>query len=69
MGMIYYPKDGSVFTTLTPKSYRWKRYKPDRAKQMKAEGRWQQCVFQGDFFKWENCGDPVGEITETREIE
>lgn len=40
-------------------TYRWKPYKPDGARQMRATGRWQRTV--GEYGKWENCSQPAGE--------
>lgn len=60
-----YPKDGSTFITETivRTAYRWAKYKPDGARQMGKPGRWQQQVWSGDYFKWENCAEPDGLIS------
>lgn len=60
-----YPKDGSSFVTETivRTVYRWAKYKPDGARQMGKPGRWQKQVWSGDYFKWENCEEPTGEIS------
>lgn len=42
-------------------TYRWKPYKPDGARQMKAQGRWQRAEGAGDFVRWSNCPAPDGE--------
>lgn len=59
-----YPKDGSTFVTETIErtAYRWAKYKPDGARQMGKPGRWQKQVWSCDYFRWENCDDPSGEI-------
>lgn len=54
-----YPKDGRAFTLLVPVQYRWKKYKPDGQRQMKAAGRWQKATSNGDWFSWENCEPPA----------
>lgn len=38
---------------------RWKPYKPDGARQMKAKGRWQEMVGSGDYWRWQNCERPA----------
>ncbi|CAN7395322.1 hypothetical protein [Neorhizobium sp. LjRoot104] len=60
-----YPKDGSTFVleSIERIAYRWAKYKPDGARQMGKPGRWQRQVWSGDYFKWENCGDPVGVLS------
>lgn len=62
--MADFPKDGSSFTveTIVHATYRWLKYKPDGARQMKKPGRWQKMVWHGDYYKWENCEDPEGVI-------
>jgi hypothetical protein len=64
--MSEYPKDGSTFVTETIErtAYRWAKYKPDGARQMGKPGRWQKQVWSGDYFKWENCADPEGELSQ-----
>lgn len=59
-----FPKDGSIFVTesIDRTVYRWAKYKPQGAKQMGKPGRWQKQVWHGDYFKWENCEEPSGEI-------
>ena len=47
----------------TVTTYRWKPYKPDGQRQMKAQGRWQRAAGSGDYAKWENCSAPDGEWT------
>src|ERR1700689_1669353 len=42
-------------------TYRWKQYKPDGQRQMKAKGRWQRETGTGHFPHWVNCPPPVGE--------
>jgi hypothetical protein len=37
---------------------RWEPYKPDGRRQMKAKGRWQEQVYSGDFWRWQNCERP-----------
>lgn len=63
--MSAYSKDGSTFVTETIErtAYRWAKYKPDGARQMGKPGRWQKQVWSGDYFKWENCDDPEGELS------
>lgn len=63
--MSAYPKDGSTFVTETIErtAYRWAKYKPDGARQMGKPGRWQKQVWSGDYFKWENCEEPEGELS------
>jgi hypothetical protein len=63
--MSDFPKDGSTFIVeaIERTAYRWAKYKPDGARQMGKPGRWQKQVWSGDFFKWENCEDPVGELS------
>jgi len=54
------PKDGKMFyVRRLCGPYRWKKYKPEGAKQMKAEGRWQES---NEYGGWENCDEPTGEI-------
>lgn len=62
--MANYPNDGSTFVTETIErtAYRWAKYKPDGARQMGKPGRWQKQVWSCDYFRWENCDDPIGEI-------
>lgn len=62
--MSEFPKDGSTFITesIDRIAYRWAKYKPQGEKQMGKPGRWQKQVWHGDWFKWENCEDPVGVI-------
>ena len=59
-----YPKDGSSFTTRfeVTETYRWKKYKPDGARQMGKPGRWQRMVWKGEYYTWENCEEPEGSI-------
>ncbi|NTG73252.1 hypothetical protein G6M02_07900 [Agrobacterium rhizogenes] len=59
------PKDGSTFVveSIDRTAYRWAPYKPDGARQMGKPGRWQKQVWIGDWFKWENCEEPVGEVS------
>lgn len=63
--MSDFPKDGSTFVVeaIDRTAYRWAKYKPDGARQMVKPGRWQKQVWSGDYFKWENCEDPVGELS------
>ena len=42
-------------------TYRWKPYKPDGQRQMKAQGRWQKATGIGDYTTWTNCAVPDGE--------
>lgn len=60
-----FPMDGSTFVveSIDRTAYRWAKYKPDGARQMGKPGRWQKQVWHGDFFKWENCEEPTGEIS------
>lgn len=60
-----YPKDGSTFVveSIDRTAYRWAKYKPDGARQMGKPGRWQKQVWTGDWFKWENCEEPTGELS------
>lgn len=60
--MADFPKDGSWFVTerVVHETYRWKRYKPQGARQMGKPGRWQKMVWSGDYFRWENCAEPEG---------
>jgi hypothetical protein len=53
------PEDGSwiVVRETTIRTYRYKLYKPDGARQMQARGRWQRAT----EFSWENCPKPEGE--------
>lgn len=62
--MADFPKDGSTFTTsqVVHTDYRWKKYKPQGARQMGQPGRWQKRVWSGDYFRWENCSEPEGDI-------
>ena len=62
--MADFPKDGSTFVveSIDRTACRWAKYKPDGARQMKKPGRWQKQVWSGDYFKWENCEEPVGQI-------
>lgn len=64
-----FPKDGSTFVveSIDRTAYRWAKYKPDGARQMGKPGRWQKQVWSGDWFKWENCEEPVGEIAPAME--
>lgn len=64
--MTEYPKDGSTFVTedVVQTAYRWMKYKTDGARQMRKAGQWEKRVFRGDFFKWENCDEPTGQIVE-----
>lgn len=59
------PKDGSTFVVecIDRTAYRWTKYKPQGAKQMGKPGRWQKMVINGDWHRWENCDEPVGEIS------
>ncbi len=59
-----FPMDGSTFVveSIDRTAYRWAKYKPDGARQMGKPGRWQKQVWHGDWFKWENCEEPIGEI-------
>lgn len=59
-----FPMDGSTFVveSIDRTAYRWAKYKPDGARQMGKPGRWQKQVWHGDWFKWENCEEPSGEI-------
>lgn len=62
-----YPTDGSTFTTVDQiyTQYRWREYKPAAQKQLKKKGRWQRCVWRGDFFNWESCPEgPSGKIVD-----
>lgn len=53
------PVDGTwIEVRQEPDLYRWLAYKPDGARQMKKAGRWQRCVWRGDYFKWENAELP-----------
>lgn len=63
--MSAFPKDGSTFVVecIDRTAYRWAKYKPHGAKQMGKPGRWQKQVINGDWHKWENCEEPVGEIS------
>lgn len=63
--MSDFPKDGSTFVleSIDRIAYRWAKYKPDGARQMGKPGRWQKQVWNGDWFKWENCEAPVGELS------
>lgn len=67
--MSEFPKDGSTFIVeaIDRQAYRWAKYKPDGARQMKKPGRWQKQVWSGDYFKWENCEEPVGMIAPAME--
>ena len=47
------PKDGR--TIIGAELYRWKKYKPDGQRQMKAAGRWQRYNGHGG---WENSEAP-----------
>lgn len=60
-----FPVDGSTFVleTIERTAYRWAKYKPDGARQMGKPGRWQKQVWHGDYFKWENCEEPYGELS------
>jgi len=48
------PEDGTYI--LGAVTYRYKAYKPDGQRQMRAKGRWQKAV--GMYGKWENCERP-----------
>ncbi len=63
--MSAFPKDGSTFVVeyIDRTAYRWAKYKPQGAKQMGKPGRWQKMVVNGDWHRWENCEEPVGEIS------
>ena len=64
--MSKFPQDGStiVVESIDRTAYRWSKYKPDGARQMGKPGRWQKQVWSsGDWFKWENCEEPVGELS------
>jgi hypothetical protein len=63
--MTAFPKDGSTFVveSIDRTAYRWAKYKPDGARQMGKPGRWQKQVWSGDWFKWENCEEPIGELS------
>jgi hypothetical protein len=37
---------------------RWEPYKKDGARQMGVKGRWQEMVWNGDFYRWVNCSRP-----------
>lgn len=65
MAMSVFPKDGSTFVVecIDRTAYRWSKYKPQGAKQMGRLGRWQKMVINGDWHRWENCDEPVGEIS------
>lgn len=64
-----FPKDGSTFIveSIDSTAYRWAKYKTAGARQMGKPGRWQKQVWSGDWFKWENCEEPVGEIAPAME--
>ena len=57
------PKITTYIDVRTITTYRWKTYKPDGQRQMKAQGRWQRATGSGDAVKWENCSTPDGEWT------
>ena len=63
--MSAFPKDGSTFVVecVDRTAYRWAKYKPQGAKQMGKPGRWQKMAINGDWHRWENCEEPVGEIS------
>lgn len=63
--MTDFPKDGSTFVVeaIDRTAYRWAKYKPDGARQMGKSGRWQKQVWSGEWFKWENCEEPTGELS------
>ncbi|NTE87243.1 hypothetical protein [Agrobacterium rubi] len=63
--MSAFPKDGSTFVVecIDRTAYRWAKYKPQGAKQMGKPGRWQKMAINGDWHRWENCEEPVGEIS------
>lgn len=63
--MSAFPKDGSTFVVecIGRTAYRWAKYKPQGAKQMGRAGRWQKMVINGGWHRWENCDEPVGEIS------
>jgi hypothetical protein len=65
MTMSVFPKDGSTFVVecIDRTAYRWAKYKPQGEKQMGRPGRWQKMVINGDWHRWENCDEPVGEIS------
>lgn len=67
--MSQFPKDGSTFVVecIDRTAYRWAKYKPQGAKQMGRPGRWQKQVINGDWHRWENCEEPVGEISPAAE--
>lgn len=61
--MNAFPKDKPFETVRTVyETYRWKPYKPQAVRQLGKKGRWQKAVWSGDFFKWENCDEPEGNI-------
>ncbi|MGV1913827.1 hypothetical protein [Agrobacterium vitis] len=63
--MTDFPKDGSTFVVecIDRTAYRWAKYKPQGAKQMGKPGRWQKMVVNGDWHRWENCEDPIGQMS------
>lgn len=67
--MEKFPKDGSTFVVerIDRTAFRWKKYKPQGAKQMDKAGRWQKLVINGEFYKWENCEKPIGELSHPTE--
>jgi hypothetical protein len=64
-----FPQDGSTFVVeaIDRTAYRWARYKPDGARPMGKPGRWQKQVVNGDWHRWENCEEPVGELSPSAE--
>lgn len=44
-------------------TYRWKPYKKDGQRQMRAAGRWQMASGTGEYTTWVNCSAPSGEWT------
>jgi hypothetical protein len=63
--MTEFPKDGSTFVVevIDRTAYRWAKYKTGGSRQWPKPGRWQKQVWAGDYFKWENCEEPVGELS------
>lgn len=52
------PNVTTYINVRTTTTYRWKPYKPDGQRQMKARGRWQRAQEPDG---WENCSAPAGE--------
>lgn len=52
------PKATTYINVRSVTTYRWKPYKPDGQRQMRAQGRWQRAKEPDG---WENCAAPVGE--------